>query len=96
MLVNIPAKYLYNFHYFEKFIDMEKIDLYASSVMRAKRTEKGWSQQELGDYMNVSKAFITDIESPTRKAKLNIKHINELAKIFECSPKDFLPEQPLD
>jgi transcriptional regulator with XRE-family HTH domain len=95
MAVNIPAKYLYNIHYFEKFIEMEKIDLFASSIMRTKRIEKEWSQQELEDYLNVSKAFITDIESPTRKAKLNVKHINELAKIFPCSPQDFLPEQPL-
>jgi transcriptional regulator with XRE-family HTH domain len=75
---------------------MEKIDLFTSSIMRAKRTERKWSQQELADYMNVSKAFITDIESPTRVAKLNVKHINELAKIFQCSPKDFLPNTPLD
>ena len=27
--------------------------------------------------------------------KFNISHLNEIAKILKCSPKDFLPEDPL-
>jgi len=27
--------------------------------------------------------------------KYNLIHLNELAKLFKCSPRDFLPEKPL-
>jgi transcriptional regulator with XRE-family HTH domain len=74
---------------------MESIYDYAIQVMRKKRVEKGWSQQELADYMNVSKGFLGSIENPNRRARLNLFHINELAKVFGCSPKDFLPLEPL-
>ncbi|KAA6304459.1 hypothetical protein EZS27_043892 [termite gut metagenome] len=68
---------------------------YAIQVMRKKRAERGWSQQELADYMNISKTFIGNIENPRQRARLNLGHLNELAKVFQCSPKDFLPDTPL-
>ena len=61
-------------------------------MVRAKRIEKGWSQKELAYQLDVSIGFIGDIENPKYRAKFNLNHINELAKIFECSPKDFMPE----
>jgi transcriptional regulator with XRE-family HTH domain len=68
---------------------------YAMSVMKKKRAERNWSQQELADTVNISRSFIRDVENPHRRAKLNLFHINELAKVFQCSPKDFLPLEPL-
>ena len=50
---------------------------------------------KLADYMNLSPSFIADIENPKRRAKYNLNHLNELAKVFSCSPKDFLPDTPL-
>ena len=35
------------------------------------------------------------IENPKHRAKYNLSHINKLARIFQCSPKDFLPDKPL-
>jgi hypothetical protein len=35
------------------------------------------------------------VENPKYRAKYNLYNINELAKILDCSPKDFLPEKPL-
>jgi transcriptional regulator with XRE-family HTH domain len=74
---------------------MEAILDYVNTAMRKKRLEKNWSQQELADYVNLSRNFISDIENPKKIAHLNIIHINELAKVFGCSPKDFLPSEPL-
>ncbi|KAA6305529.1 hypothetical protein EZS27_042817, partial [termite gut metagenome] len=34
--------------------------------MRKKRLEKNWSQQELADYVNLSRNFISDIENPKK------------------------------
>jgi transcriptional regulator with XRE-family HTH domain len=52
------------------------------------------SQRELAYSLELSIGFIGDIENPNSRAKYNLNHINQLAKIFDCSPKDFLPEQP--
>lgn len=71
------------------------IEQYVIDVVRNKRMEKGWSQKELAYRMEVSIGFIGDVENPKYRAKYNLNHINELAKVFECSPKDFLPNEPL-
>jgi len=71
------------------------IEQYVIDVVKKKRNEKGYSQRELAYQLDKSIGFIGDIENPKERAKYNLNHINELAKIFQCSPKDFLPEKPL-
>jgi transcriptional regulator with XRE-family HTH domain len=74
----------------------KELDLYVSNVMRNKRMEKGWTQQQLADYIgNVSRAFINNIENFKKPDKLNLYHINLLAEIFDCSPREFLPEKAI-
>jgi transcriptional regulator with XRE-family HTH domain len=70
-----------------------KIELYVIDVVRAKRSEKKISQQELALLLNCSSGFIGKIESINHAAKYNLNHINKLALIFNCSPKDFLPSR---
>jgi transcriptional regulator with XRE-family HTH domain len=71
------------------------IEQYVIDMVKSKRLEKGYSQKELAYLLEKSIGFIGDIENPHYRAKYNLKHINELAKVFECSPKDFLPEKAL-
>jgi transcriptional regulator with XRE-family HTH domain len=71
------------------------IEQYIVDKVRQKRLEKGYSQKDLADMLELSIGFIGDIENPKYRAKFNLNHINELAKIFECSPRDFIPENPL-
>jgi len=71
------------------------IEQYVVDVVKKKRIEKGLSQRELAYEIDKSLGFIGDVENPKERAKYNLNHINELAKIFKCSPKDFLPEKPL-
>ncbi|KAA6334843.1 hypothetical protein EZS27_016885 [termite gut metagenome] len=73
----------------------KEIDLYTSNVMRNKRLEKGWTQRQLSGYMGISSIFINNIESVRKPDKLNLYHINLLAEIFDCSPREFLPEKPI-
>jgi transcriptional regulator with XRE-family HTH domain len=73
----------------------KEIDLYTSNVMRNKRLEKGWTQRQLSGYMGISSIFINNIESVRKPNKLNLYHINLLAEIFDCSPREFLPEKPI-
>lgn len=59
------------------------------------RMQKDLSQDDIALHLNLSKGYIGHIESPNFRAKYNTSHINELAKLFNCSPKDFWPEKPL-
>ena len=73
-----------------------KIEQYIIDRTIILRTEKGMSQRELSLYLGVSKGFVAAVENPNMRAKYNINHLNELAKIFECSFNNFFPECPFD
>ncbi len=72
------------------------IEQYVINSVKEKRLQKGISQKELAYMLDVSIGFIGDVENPNYRAKYNLNHLNELAKIFNCSPKDFLPERALE
>ncbi len=72
-----------------------KIEKYLIQKVKEKREAAGWSQILLSQKLNMSDSFVGHVETPKRRAKYNVNHINALAKIFKCSPKDFFPEKPL-
>jgi len=73
----------------------DKIDQFVIDVVRRQRIKRKMSQKQLADLLNVGSAFIGNVESPKSRAKFNLSHINQLAKIFTCSPRDFLPKRAL-
>ena len=68
------------------------IEQYVIDEVRRKRIENGWSQKDLAYEMDLSIGFIGNVENPKFRAKYNLNHINMFAKVFNCSPKDFLPD----
>lgn len=74
---------------------LSKIELYIISEVRKIREAKGMSQMQLSLKLGKAVGFIGDIEAPSKAAKYNIKHLNDIAKIFDCSPKDFWPDKSL-
>lgn len=72
-----------------------KIDWYIVSIVREMRTVAGLGQENIALHLNVSTGYIGHVESPNFKAKYTTIQINELAKLFKCSPKDFMPDKPL-
>jgi transcriptional regulator with XRE-family HTH domain len=72
-----------------------KIDLYVINKVREKRLEKDLSQAELAYELGMSVGFIGKVESSKYPSHYNIKHLNQLSKILDCSPQDFLPKKPL-
>ena len=78
-----------------KNFSKSKIDLYIISQVRKKREEKNIHQDDIAIHLDVSPGFISHVESPYQRAKYNTSHLNELAKLFKCSPKDFWPEKAL-
>jgi transcriptional regulator with XRE-family HTH domain len=78
-----------------KKILKSKIDLYIISQVRSRRELQNVQQDDLAIHLNVSSGFISHVESPYQRAKYNTSHLNELAKLLKCSPKDFFPDNPL-
>jgi transcriptional regulator with XRE-family HTH domain len=78
-----------------KKILKNKIDWFIINQIREMRLAKSLSQDDIALHLNLSKGYIGHIESPNFIAKYNTGHLNELAKLFKCSPKDFMPEKPL-
>ena len=70
-------------------------DKYVSAAVRKERMAQRVSQATLAYGIGVSDGFISQVESPKSPSKDNLNHINEIAKFLGCSPRDFLPEQPL-
>ena len=71
------------------------IELFVISKVREYRNKLGISQSDLAFRLDVSPGFIGKVESNNSPSKYNLKHINKLAEIFNCSPKDFLPNTKL-
>ncbi len=71
------------------------IELFVIRKVKELREAKGISQAQLAHLLDFSIGFIGQIESPKYPAKYNLNHINKLAEIFGCSPKDFLPDSSL-
>jgi len=72
-----------------------EIDLYIIGKVKELRIEFKYSQAVLAVKLGVSDAFIGQIENPKNPCKYSTEQINKLAQIFNCSPKDFLPEKPI-
>lgn len=72
-----------------------QIELYIVREILTRRKKHKYSQQYIADCLNVSRSFIKNIENLNDSTAYNIDHLNELAKVFECSPKDFWPTNPL-
>lgn len=72
-----------------------KIDWFIVNRVREMRLDQCLSQDDVAIHLNLSKGYIGHIESPNFIAKYNTSHINELAKLFNCSPKDFFPDEAL-
>jgi len=74
---------------------LEEIERYVISKVKKIREEKNITQEQLSLSLNKNITFISQIEAPSKKAKYNIIHLNLIAKVLNCSPKDFWPDKPL-
>ena len=72
-----------------------EFDQYVSAAVRQKRIAHDITQADLAIGIGVSDGFISQVESPKSPSKYNLNHLNKIAKFLGCSPRDFLPENPL-
>lgn len=73
---------------------VSKIDKYVAEKVKQKRIEKGLSQSELANKLDVSHGFIGKIESGKYGKKYSLSQLNDIAIILKCSISDLLPERP--
>ena len=71
------------------------IELNIVRKVKEQRKKRKMSQRYLADCLNVSQSFIRNIENENDDTAYNIDHLNEIAKIFDCSIRDFFPEKYL-
>lgn len=74
---------------------LSEIELYIIQRVKEHREKNGMTQMDLSLRLGKGVGFIGDIEAPSKTAKYNVKHLNDIAKILKCSPKDFWPDKPL-
>lgn len=72
-----------------------ELDQYIAGKVKAIRLQNKMTQAVLSIKLGVSNTFIGQCEVPTHKSHYNLHHLNKLAQIFDCSPKDFLPDKPI-
>jgi ribosome-binding protein aMBF1 (putative translation factor) len=72
-----------------------EIEQYIIERVKEKRLERGISQLDLSQRLEMNETFIAHVESPKRRAKYNINHLNAIARILGCSPKEFWPEEAI-
>lgn len=70
------------------------IELFVIKKVKEMREHVNMSQSELATKLDVSNGFIGQVESSKFPSKYNLNHLNQLAVIFKCSVKDFLPDKP--
>jgi transcriptional regulator with XRE-family HTH domain len=71
------------------------IEQYVIDISIQKRNDANFTQLDLAEKLNVSPGFVGMVESKKFNTKYNLNHINKLAIIYKCSPKDFFPDEAL-
>ena len=94
-MVRVPLNNFSIFYHLLFMKELSKIEKYIIEKVKEKRNEHELTQIVLSQKLNMSDSFVGHVETPKRRAKYNVNHINALAKIFKCSPREFLPEKPL-
>ncbi|MCB9065458.1 MAG: helix-turn-helix transcriptional regulator [Chitinophagales bacterium] len=74
---------------------LSEIDKYIITRVKKKRLEKKVTQYELAYKLEKPRSFISMAESGKYGKKYSNTLLNEIAKVLECSPKDFMPDKPL-
>lgn len=71
------------------------IEWFTVQKVKELRKKKKISQRYLADCLDVSQSFIRNIENPDGDTAYNIDHLNAIARILNCSIRDFFPEKYL-
>lgn len=71
-----------------------KIEWFIVERTKVIRKQCGKTQRDIAEILKVSAGYIGQVESENSPSMYSHSQLNELAKAFMCSPKDFMPEKP--
>jgi transcriptional regulator with XRE-family HTH domain len=71
-----------------------RFDQAVIDLVKGMREAKRLSQDDLALYLDVTRGYIGQVESPQERAKYNLNQLNRLAYEMKCSPRDFIPALP--
>jgi len=74
---------------------LDEIERYLIKRVKELRESRGITQEELSLSIGKNIGFISQIEAPSKKAKYNVIHLNLIAKVLGCSPKEFWPQEAI-
>ncbi|MFB2118456.1 helix-turn-helix domain-containing protein [Parapedobacter sp. 2B3] len=63
--------------------------------VRTIRKAQKKTQRDIASYFNVSPGYIGQIETEDSASMYSYDNLNELARRFDCSMRDFMPKEPL-
>ena len=72
-----------------------KFEIAVIDLVKEMRIKKKYTQDDIALFLNSTRGFIGQIESPNSSSKYNLDHLNKLAIEMGCSPKDFIPDKPI-
>lgn len=67
------------------------LEEYILKVIAEKMDEKGMTATDLSLSMNKNAGFISRLFNPKERQKVNMFHINTMARVFHCKMSDFFP-----
>ncbi len=72
-----------------------KFEFEIINLVKSQREVRDLSQEDIASILKVSRGFIGQIESINSSSRYTYNQLNTLAVAFNCSPKDFMPQQPI-
>lgn len=72
-----------------------KFQLEVINLVKEIRIQQDLSQDDIADFLDVSRGYIGQIESVNSPSKYTLDQLNKLAVNMKCSPKDFIPATPI-
>jgi transcriptional regulator with XRE-family HTH domain len=72
--------------------EITEIEKFIIEKVKEIRNDKKISQQKLSSMIGLSEGFIGNVENENRPEKYNIRHLNAIAKVLNCSPREFWPD----
>jgi DNA-binding XRE family transcriptional regulator len=96
---NFISKVAHSFHFLARAMKKagkSKFDLAVIRLVKDYREANGYTQDDLAYFLDVTRGYIGQIESPHTRAKYNLNQLNRLAFEMNCSPRTFLPDKGSD
>jgi hypothetical protein len=72
-----------------------KFEMAVIDLVRQKRMDKKLSQNMIAAFIGTHRSYIGQVESPENHQKYNLDHLNMIADAMGCSPKEFIPDNPI-